>query len=62
MPIRTSQGTWAQSNAEKVQAFANHLASLLQPHPWDSNSTPEATLTSLMETPFQLDPPVNHLK
>jgi hypothetical protein len=27
-----------------------------QPHPSDPNSTPEATLTSLLETPFQLEP------
>jgi hypothetical protein len=55
-PIWTSQGTWAQSNAEKAQAFAHHLASVFQPHPSDHNSIPEATLTSLLETPFQLEP------
>jgi hypothetical protein len=33
VPIRTSQGTWARSNAEKAQAFGNHLASVFQPHP-----------------------------
>jgi hypothetical protein len=44
-PIRTAQGTWARSNAENAQAFAHHLASVFQPHPFDPNSTPEATLT-----------------
>jgi hypothetical protein len=62
LPIRTSQGTWARSNTEKAQAFANHLASVFQPHPSDSSSTPEATLKSLLETTFQLEPPVNRLK
>jgi hypothetical protein len=57
-----SQGTWARSNAEKAQAFARHLASVFQPHPFGTNSTPEATLTSLLETLFQLEPLVTRLK
>jgi hypothetical protein len=48
--------------AEKAQAFANHFAIVFQPHPSDYTSTPEATLTSLLKTPFQLEPPVNRLK
>jgi hypothetical protein len=55
-PIRTLQGAWARSNAEKAQAFANHLATIFQPPPSDPTST------SLLETPFQLEPPVNRLK
>jgi hypothetical protein len=35
--IRTSHGTWAQTNAEKAKAFTQHLASVLQPHPTDTN-------------------------
>jgi hypothetical protein len=62
MPIRTSQGTWVRSNAEKAQAFAHHLASVFQSHPSDPNSTSEATLTSLLETPFQLELLVTRLK
>jgi hypothetical protein len=54
--IRTPQDTWARSNAQKAQAFANHLANVFQPHPSDSTSTPEATHTSLLETYFQLEP------
>jgi hypothetical protein len=60
--IRTSQGSWARSNAEKAQAFAHHLAFEFKPHPSDPNSIPEATLTSLLETPFQLEPTVTRLK
>jgi hypothetical protein len=55
-PIRTPQGTWPRSNAEKA------LATAFQPHPSEPNSTPEDTLTSLLDTPFQLEPPVNCLK
>jgi hypothetical protein len=61
-PIRTPQVTWARSNAEKAQAFVSHLASVFQPHPFDPTPTPEANLTSLLETPFQLEPLVNRLK
>jgi hypothetical protein len=62
MPIRMSQGTWVRSNAEKAQTFTHHLVSVFQPHPSDPNSTSEATLTSLLETPFQLEPLVTRLK
>jgi hypothetical protein len=62
MPILMSQGTWAQSNAEETQAFGYHLAFAFQPHPSDSNSTSEATLISLLDTTFQLEPLVTCLK
>jgi hypothetical protein len=57
-PLRTPQGTWARTYADKEQAFANHLATVFQPHPLEPNSLPDDTLTSLLETPFQLEPPV----
>jgi hypothetical protein len=52
-PIRTTQGTWARTDADKAQAFANHLASVLQPHPPEPDSLPEDTLTSFLEPPIQ---------
>jgi hypothetical protein len=61
-PLRTPQGTWARTNADKAQAFASHLATVFQPHPPEPNSLPDDTLTSLLETPFQLEPPVHRLK
>jgi hypothetical protein len=61
-PLRMPQGTWARTNADKAQAFANHLASLFQPHPPEPDSLPEDTLTSFLETPFQLEPPIQRLK
>jgi hypothetical protein len=38
-PLRTSQGTWARSNVDKVHAFAEHLANVFQPYP--SENEPE---------------------
>jgi hypothetical protein len=50
------------TNADKAQAFANLLATAFQPHPPEPNSLPDDTFTSLLETPFQLEHPVNRLK
>jgi hypothetical protein len=44
------------------QAFANHLTSVFQPHPPEPDSLPEDTLTSFLETPFQLEPLIQRLK
>jgi hypothetical protein len=60
-PLRTSQGIWARSNVEKAHAFAEHLAKVFQPHP-SENEPEEETLTQLLETPYQLEPPINRLK
>jgi hypothetical protein len=53
-PLRTSQGTWARNNVEKVHAFVEHLARGFQPHP-SENEPEEEALT-------QLEPPINRLK
>jgi hypothetical protein len=59
-PLRTSQGTWARSSVEKAHAFAEQLANVLQPHPSENQS--EEALMQLLETPYQLEPPINRLK
>jgi hypothetical protein len=61
-PLRTSQGTWARSNIEKAHAFVKHLANVYQPHPSESEPEEEAALTRLLETIYQLEPPINRLK
>jgi hypothetical protein len=58
--LRTSQGTWARSNAVKAHAFDEHLAKVFQPHP--SGNEPEEALTQLLEIPYQLEPPINRFK
>jgi hypothetical protein len=60
-PLRTSQGSWARSNAEKAHTFAEHLAKDFQPHPSENEPEEEEALTQLLETPYQLKPPINHL-
>jgi hypothetical protein len=40
---------------------AEHLAKVFQPHPSESEPVEEA-LIQLLETPYQLEPPINRLK
>jgi hypothetical protein len=61
-PLRTSHGTWAGSNVEKAHAFAEHLANVIQPHPLENQPEEEEALMQLIETPYQLEPPINRLK
>jgi hypothetical protein len=62
LPLRTSLGTWANSNIDKAHAFANHLANVFQPHPSENSPEEDEALTQLLETPYQLEPPINSIK
>jgi hypothetical protein len=46
----------------KAHAFAKHLANIFQPHPSENQPEEEDALTQLLETPYQLEPPINRLK
>jgi carboxylesterase type B len=61
-PLWTSRCTWARSKAEKSHAFADHSAEVSQPHPSEYEPEEEEALTQLLETPYQLEPPINCLK
>jgi hypothetical protein len=56
-PFRTSQGTWARSNVEKVHAFGEHLANVFQTHPSYNEPEEEEALMQLI----QLELPINIL-
>jgi hypothetical protein len=60
-PLRTAQGTWVRSDIEKVNTFAEHLANVFQPHPSENSPVEEEALIHYLETPYQLDPPLNRL-
>jgi hypothetical protein len=60
--LRTSQGTWARNNVEKAHTFAQRLANVFQPHPSENEPQEEEALIQLLETPYQLEPPINCLK
>jgi hypothetical protein len=59
-PLR-SQGTLARTNTEKAHAFATHLAKVFQPHPSENEPEEKEALIHLLETPYQLEPPINRL-
>jgi hypothetical protein len=55
-PLRTPHGTWANSNIDKAQTFANHLATIFQPHLSINHPNGEDAIAQLHETPYQLEP------
>jgi hypothetical protein len=61
-PLQTTQGTWARTNIDKAQTFANHLASVFQPNPSNNSPEEEEPIISLLESPYQLEPPPQHFK
>jgi hypothetical protein len=56
-PLRTPHGTWANSNIDKAQAFANHLATAFQPNPSINHPNGDDAITQLQ----QLEPPATHI-
>jgi hypothetical protein len=50
-----------KKQCRKIHTFAEHLAKVFQSHPLESEPKKEA-LTQLLETPYQLEPPINRLK
>jgi hypothetical protein len=46
----------------KQHDIAEHLAEVFQPHPSQIETKQEDALIQLLETPYQLKPPINHLK
>jgi hypothetical protein len=60
-PLSTSPKTWTISNVEKSHIFAEHLATVFQSH-HSEHEPEEEPLIQRMETPYQLEPPINRLK
>jgi hypothetical protein len=58
-PLRTARGTWARTNTEKAQTFADHLTSVFQPHPSENPPGEEEVFTLQLEFPYQLEPPLS---
>jgi hypothetical protein len=58
-PLQTAQGTW---HIDKAQTFANHLASVFQPNPSNNSPEEEGPIVSLLESPYQLEPPLQRFK
>jgi hypothetical protein len=61
-PLQTAQGTWARTNIDKAQTFAKHLAFVFQPNPSNNSTEEEEPIISLLESPYQLEPPPQRFK
>jgi hypothetical protein len=61
-PLRTTRGTWARTNTEKARKFADHLATVFQPHPTQNPLGEEKVLNLQLEIPYQLEPPLNRFQ
>jgi hypothetical protein len=60
LPLRTPLGKWANSDIDKGQAFANHLATVFQPLPSSNHPKVEKAINQSLKTPFQLEMPAKH--
>jgi hypothetical protein len=58
-PLRTTRGTWARTNTAKARTFADHLATVFQPHPTQNPQGEEEALNLQLEIPYQLEAPLS---
>jgi hypothetical protein len=61
-PLRTTRGTWARMNTEKARIFADHLATVFQPHLSENPPGEEEPLNLQLEIPYQLEPPLSRFQ
>jgi hypothetical protein len=55
-PLRAAQGTWAQSDIEKANTFAEHLANMFQPHPSENSPVEKESIYPLPRNPLPTGP------
>ena len=53
-PLRREDGTWARSNSEKAQIYAEHLVRTFTP----LNNQEDEEINSYLDSPCQLSPPI----
>lgn len=57
-PIRINHNTWARTDTQKANAFAEHLTSVFQPFPSHLSATEEETINKELNIPHQMDFPL----
>ena len=55
-PIRAADGSWAKSDSEKAQTFADYLQTVFAPHP--SPLPPAPGISDLLDAPCQMSLPI----
>lgn len=61
-PIRKKDGSWARSNIEKANLFAEHLADVFKPFESEVPSEEEAKVHEYLDSPDQLEIPIKPFK
>lgn len=57
-PIRNKNGTWARSDYEKANCFAEYLEEVFKPNEIPGNTTDEEEITTFLEAPLRHSPPI----
>lgn len=57
-PVKMSNGQWARSNEDKANAFAIHLQNVFRPFA-SNNPTNDSKIQAFLETPYQMDLPID---
>lgn len=57
-PISKPDGTWAKTNQEKADIFANHFSNVFKPNPVDNNFDIGPTVEEFLDSPTQLTMPI----
>lgn len=61
-PIRASDGSWARTDKQKANVFAEHLEKVFQPFPSEISQEQEDTITATLEHPHQMALPIKAIK
>jgi hypothetical protein len=57
-----AQGTWAHTNIDKSQSFANYLPSVFEPNSSNTSPGEEEPIIFLLEPPYHLELPRQRFK
>lgn len=58
-PIRKENRSWARTDDEKAQVFAEHLSKVFTPHPSEDTTDSLNQLRQFLEAPHQMSPPIS---
>lgn len=61
-PVRKKDRSWARTDREKAIVFAEHLAEVFQPFPSENCPLEERAVTTFLDAPFQMSPPIKAIK
>ena len=57
-PLHKPDGTWARTDSEKVQLFANYLKNVFSPNPPEPSNDQSLAIDSFLSECHQMDKPI----